>query len=282
MRFGFHISISGGLAKVAERAKGLQCETIQIFPFNPRGWQYAEFDASAAMQMRSDLKSAGIEPVIVHASYLPNLASPNPALFDKSIGVLCETMGRAEAMGAAFVNVHVGSGMGASEAEALATVSRAVNTILVSVPNTVTLLLENTAGGGTELGHNFTQIEAIIDKVTDERRVGVCLDTAHAFEAGYDVATAEGLDATLEEFRARLGWNRLKALHLNDSRSAQGSHADRHWHIGEGEIGLAAFKHIVNHRRLAHLPAIMETPRTSDKEDKKNMRTVRRLAATGP
>ncbi len=277
MRFGFHISISGGLDKVAARARALNCEAIQVFSRNPRGWQFPPLDAAAAQVMRKEAADAGLAPVIVHSPYLPNLASPDPILLSRSIAAITEDFVRAEAMGASCVVVHVGSGMGAPEAEALATISRTINAVFKTAPNNVMLLLENTAGGGTELGHNFAQIEAVIDKVSDEQRVGVCLDTAHAFQAGYDLATAEGLDAMLEEFRSRLGPERLKALHLNDSRSPRGSHNDRHWHVGEGMIGVEGMRNIINHRRLAHLPAIMETPRMGEKEDKKNMRIARGL-----
>lgn len=277
MRFGFHISISGGFDKVVARAKAVNCDTIQVFSRNPRGWQYPPLDMSAVEVMRKEIAEAGIAPVIVHSPYLPNLASPDPVLLSRSIAAVVEDLVRAEAMGASCVVIHVGSSMGAPEVEALATISRAINTIFKTVPNRVMLLLENTAGGGTELGHNFAQIEAVINKVADDRRVGVCLDTAHAFQAGYDLATAEGLDAMLEEFRSRLGMERLKVLHLNDSRSPKGSHNDKHWHVGEGMIGLEGMRNIINHRRLAHLPAIMETPRTSEKEDRKNMRVVRGL-----
>jgi deoxyribonuclease-4 len=141
----------------------------------------------------------------------------------------------------------------------------------------VHLLLENTAGQGTEIGYQLNHLQAILEQVRDRRRVGFCLDTAHAFQAGYDLATAEGLDRLLEKFDTLIGLDKLKVLHLNDSRSKSGSRADRHWHIGEGEIGVSGFKNIVNHAALVHLPGIMETPRKTDADDLNNMAVMRSL-----
>jgi deoxyribonuclease-4 len=175
--------------------------------------------------------------------------------------------------------MHVGKRLQTSEDLALKNVATGINQAFAKVSNRVKLLLENTAGMGSEIGYNFAQLQAIIDMVEDKNRIGVVLDTAHTFEASYDIATKEGLDKTLKEFDKFVGLKRLFLLHLNDSKTELGSHIDRHWHIGEGKIGKDGFRNIINHPLLKHLPGIMETPRTDDKEDLKNMKTIKSLVA---
>jgi deoxyribonuclease-4 len=171
----------------------------------------------------------------------------------------------------------VGKRLALSEGRAMARVAAAMNRSLKKVSNRVMILLENTAGQGTELGANFAQLGGILYAIDDRSRAGICLDVAHAFQAGYDVSTRKGLDATLAEFDHLIGLEHLHLLHLNDSKTPLGSHADRHWHIGKGHIGLEGFRNIVNHPLLVHLPGIMETPRADDRDDRRNMRVARRL-----
>lgn len=275
MHFGFHISIAGGFSKVVHRAKGKRCQTIQLFSRNPRGWKYGPLDEAEVAKFKTDILASGIKPVFIHMPYLPNLAAPAPELYQRSINSLCEDLKRAEILGAPFLITHVGSRGEMNEEEALGRVAQAINVAFEQVDNQVTLLLENTAGQGLEIGYRFYQIAKIISEVGEKERVGVCLDTAHAFEAGYELSTSKGLEATLDEFDQAIGLGRLYLLHLNDSKTPLGSRSDRHWHIGEGHIGLKGFELIVNHPYLHHLPGIMETPRKDESDDLRNMETIR-------
>jgi deoxyribonuclease-4 len=164
-----------------------------------------------------------------------------------------------------------------SEDEAIEAVSQGINQAFEKVKNPVILLMENTAGQGTEIGYDFEQIHQIIEGVHDHQRTGVCLDTAHSFEAGYDLSNKEGIERTLASFDKMIGLKRLHLLHLNDSKTPLGSRKDRHWHIGEGYIGLEGFRYLINHPSLRHLPGIMETPRKDTIEDLKNMEVIRSL-----
>ncbi len=277
MRFGFHISISGGLSKVAERARKKGCETIQLFSRNPRGWRYTDLDAKEVALFKKDIETSGLSPVFVHMPYLPNLASGEKELFRKSVASLIADLKRCEILAIPYLIMHVGKRMATDEEKAIENVAFGINEAFNKVANRVKLLLENTAGMGSEIGYNFSQLRAIIDLVEDKNRIGVVLDTAHAFEAGYNLATKEGLNAALKEFDQLVGLKRLHLLHLNDSKTELGSRIDRHWHIGEGKIGKEGFRNIINHPLLRNLPGIMETPRTNDKEDLKNMKTIRSL-----
>jgi deoxyribonuclease-4 len=277
LRFGFHISIAGGFSKVVERALQTTCETIQLFSRNPRGWHYKDLDCDDVKQFKADLNVSNISPCFLHLPYLPNLAAAKEELYVKSIDSLCEDLRRAEILGIPFLVAHVGSRVTLSEGEAIEKVVKAVNQSLKRVPNRVIILLENTAGQGTELGSSFAQMEQILSGINDRNRIGVCLDTAHAFQTGYDLSSQRGLDEALNEFDRTIGLGRLHLLHLNDSKSPLGSHSDRHWHIGQGYIGKKGFKNIVNHPQLNHLPGIMETPRKDLKDDLNNMKALRRF-----
>jgi len=277
MRFGFHISIGGGLHRVAERAKGLGCQTIQIFSHNPRQWKSSSFTEDEVKIFKRDIVKEEIYPVFVHMPYLPNLASPEENLYSKSVESLYKDLIRTGILAIPYLVIHLGSKGSSDEGEALARISRAINEVFIRVGNRVIILLENAAGQGTEVGCTFSQIKAISDQVEDKNRIGVCLDTAHAFEAGYDLSRAKGLEETIEDFDRSIGLEKLYFIHLNDSKTPLGSRVDRHWHIGEGYIGLEGFRRIVNHRQLSHLPAIMETPRKDDRDDFRNMSVVKGL-----
>ena len=278
MRFGFHISIAGGFSKVIERARRRGCETIQLFSRNPRGWAYNPLDQKEVNRFRGELSHTAIFPLFVHMPYLPNLASKDRDLYGKSLKTLQTDLGRASSLGAPYLIIHVGHRTSLSEDEAISRIAHGINRAFHKVGNSVILLLENTAGQGTEVGHTFSQIRKIIQGIDEQERMGVCLDTAHAFGAGYDLSTHKGLERTLSEFDEEIGLEKLHLVHLNDTRSPLGGHVDRHWHIGEGNIGLEGFKNIVNHPLLVHLPGIMETPRKDDVEDLRNMEVMRGLA----
>lgn len=268
--------MSGGFSKVLERARAVECETMQMFSSNPRGWGAAMLDAEDVARFRADMRDSGISPIFVHAPYLPNPAAAG-ADAKRSVKALVTQAGRCAALGVRFLILHVGKALGADEGKALARVAKNIDTVLVAAPESVTLLLENTAGMGSEVGYRFEQVAAIIGEVKERNRLGVVLDTAHAFAAGYEFRTKAGLDATLREFDRVVGISRLHLVHLNDSKTEFGSRVDRHWHIGEGKIGKEGMREIVNHPLLRNLPAVMETPRDSAADDLRNMRIVRSL-----
>ncbi|MFQ6067644.1 MAG: deoxyribonuclease IV [bacterium] len=277
MRFGFQISIAGGFSRVVARATHLGCETIQIFSGNPRGWENKPLSSVEATKFKGEVKKEKINPVFVHMPYLPNIASPRENLYLRSIKSLEEDLMRTEKLGANYLVLHLGSRITSSEAIAIERIAQALNHGLAQVKNRVIVLVENTAGQGTAIGYSFFQIKELLGGVDNKDRVGVCLDTAHAFEAGYDLSEKEGLEKALGEFDRLIDLEKLYLLHLNDSKTPLGSRIDRHWHIGNGYIGRAGFRRIINHPELSRLPAILETPRKNDEDDLKNMSVVRDL-----
>jgi deoxyribonuclease-4 len=277
MRFGFHISIAGGFSKVVERARVRGCETVQFFSRNPRGWKYSPLNKKEAEAFRSSVQSSALFPVFVHMPYLPNIASLKSKFYKRSIDSIVTDLQRANQLGAQYLIIHIGHRMESSEDQAIEAVSQGIDQAFEKVKNRVILLVENTAGQGTEIGYAFDQIKKIIEGVHDHQRMGVCLDTAHTFEAGYDLSNQDGIERTLEKFDQMIGLKRLHLLHLNDSKTPLGSRKDRHWHIGEGYIGLEGFRNLVNHPLLKQLPGIMETPRKDTVEDLKNMKVIRSL-----
>ena len=277
MRLGFHISIAGGFSKVVERAKVRGCETIQFFSRNPRGWKYGPLRQNEVDEFRSTIQSSALFPVFLHLPYLPNIASRDSKFYKRSVDSIGTDLKRAEQVGAQYLIVHVGHRMKSSQEEAIEAVSQGINQAFERVKNSVTLLLENTAGQGTEIGYTFEQLERIIRGIDEEKRMGICLDVAHAFEAGYNLSEKDGIERTLESFDQTVGLKRLHLLHLNDSKTPLGSIKDRHWHIGEGYIGKEGFRQLINHPSVRPLPGIMETPRKDTIEDLKNMRVIRSL-----
>jgi deoxyribonuclease-4 len=209
--------------------------------------------------------------------YLSNLASSQSKFYKRSIHSIATDLQRAEQLGAQYLIIHIGHRMESSEDEAIEAVSQGIDQAFQKVKNSVILLMENTAGQGSEIGHNFEQVKRIIERVEDNKRLGICLDTAHTFQAGYNLSSEEGLERTLENFDQTVGLKRLHLLHLNDSKTPLGSRKDRHWHIGEGYIGIEGFRNLINHPLLRQLPGIMETPRKDTVEDLKNMKVIKSL-----
>lgn len=280
MRLGFHISIAGGLDRVRERAEALGCDTIQLFSRSPRGWRTTPIKKSEAESFRSDMEAAGIAPVVVHAPYLLNLATDEPGLRRRTISALAAELRRAALIGAQYTVVHVGRNPRVGEDKAARLVARAVNAALRRVPaRTVRLLLENTAGTRGDAGWRLEGIAAVFERLEQPDRVGVCLDTAHLFGAGYDLRTRSAVDAVVRAFDRVVGFGRLCLLHLNDTKVDLGGRVDRHWHVGQGNIGPAGFRAILSHPLLGRLPGVMETPRKADGDDRRNMRVLRRLEA---
>lgn len=242
--------------------------TIQLFSRNPRGWMYKTLDQKDITLFRKAIENEDISPIFVHMPYLPNLASSNPDLFRRSVAALTEDLQRSAIIGARYLISHIGSAD--DEERGIEQMVRAINQAFRKVRNKVTLLLENTAGSGHELGYTFDHIGKIIKGVSEGTRIGVAMDTAHAFEAGYDLKTAKGVEQTIDEFNAIIGLDKLHVIHLNDSKTKRGTHMDRHWHIGQGEIG-DGMRYILQHPALTNLPYIMETPRMNVKDDLMNL-----------
>ena len=277
-RIGAHVSIAGYIWESLERAKALGCNAMQIFSRNPRSWQAADLNASDVDRFRALKKKYDIKPVVVHVPYLINLATPDDGLYKKSIIAFMEDLERADILGVEYFVTHLGSHVGSGEDNGIRRFSQAIDQILKKVKPKTTILLENTAGSGSWIGYRFEHIKRIISGISTVKNIGVCLDTAHTFEAGYDMKTKCGLERTLKEFDKLIGTDLIKAVHFNDSLSEIGSHIDRHQHIGKGNIGLAGMKRIINHPKLKDAAFILETPKKSDKDDKKNLAMTRKLA----
>lgn len=277
MRLGVHVSIAGGLRAAVERARRLSCTTMQIFSRSPRGGPAPVFTDQGLAEFHAACLRDDIQPLAVHAPYIINLASPNRVTYERSIAMYRQEYQRCVSLRAQYLVTHVGSHMGGGEEAGIARVARAIDRAMEGSDGSVTVLLENTAGAGQGLGHSFEQLTAIRRRVSRGRAVGICLDTAHLFAAGFPIHTPEGLDQTIRKFRERVGLAHLRLMHLNDSKSAFGSRVDRHWDIGQGQIGLEAMGRIVNHPELRDVPFILETPKKTEEDDRRNLTVVRWL-----
>lgn len=274
------MSIAGGLDQAPLRGQQAGCDTIQVFTKSNRQWAARPLSDREVEGFKANLAATGISPVVAHDCYLLNLAAPRAALWRKSVAAFRMEMDRAERLGIPYLVTHPGAHLGAGEAEGIARVAEALNHLHAASPSArVQVLLETTAGQGSSLGRRFEELAAILAQVEHEDRVGICLDTCHVFAAGYDIRSAEGYWRTLRELDGCVGLRRLQAIHLNDSVQGLGSRVDRHAHIGEGRLGLEAFRLIVTDRRLSRVPMILETPKDHDfvKADRRNLGRLRRL-----
>ncbi len=276
-RVGFHLSIAGGLPRVFDRARALGCTTFQIFTSNPRSWRARPISDEEASAFLERARASGIDTYFAHMPYLANLCASEP-LYSRSIAMLERELARCALLGVRGLVVHVGKLRGRDYGEGVRLIARAIDAALSAVEG-VFLLLENTAGQGTEVGSRLEELFHILCEVKREDRVGICLDTAHAFQAGYPIHTEEGLDAFVDRFSELFGNDRLMLVHLNDSKTPLGSRVDRHWHIGEGEIGEDGFRTILSHPLIRSTPLVMETP-WGEQWDRRNMERVRGILAT--
>ena len=281
------MSVAGGLPRAVERAIVHRCNALQIFAKNANQWRGRELPPDEVREFRAKVEAAGIGPVVSHASYLINLASANDALRQQSMDAMGDELDRAESLGLLGVVLHPGAYTSGSEAEGLALIAEALLELLRARRGGKTMiLLEHTAGQGTALGATFEQLASIIATMSGHPRVGVCLDTCHLFASGYDLCSPEGYASTFTQFGRLVGFDRLKAFHMNDSKKPLGSRVDRHEHIGQGHLGLEPFRRIVNDRRFRNLPMLLETPKEDgrpatrvavDRFDARNLETLRRL-----
>lgn len=279
MRLGAHESIAGGLPRAFDRAQSAGCESLQIFVKSNRSWAVSPLAEEEVARFRARAAETGIQPVVGHASYLLNLGTLDEALWTRSRDTLLVELERCEALGLPFLVLHPGSHVGAGEEVGLARVARALGELHAAAPGLqCRVLLETTAGQGSNLGYTFEQLAWLIEHTPGGERLGVCFDTCHVFAAGYELRTPEGYAATLETFDRVIGVDRLQAIHLNDCRGDLGSRLDRHEHIGKGCIGLQGFRRLLNDRRLVGLPGLLETPKGDDlREDRENLAVLRSL-----
>jgi deoxyribonuclease-4 len=281
VKIGCHISIAGGIDNSVVRAVELDCNTMQIFSKNASTWREKILKKDEVENFRENLKNSNISPVFIHTSYLINLVSPSEELYFKSINAFLEEMKRADLLLAdPYLIIHPGAHTGAGEEYGIQRIIRALNIILeksAGLGLKTMILLEDTAGSGTHLGYTFGQLKRMMEGVKDRERIGICFDTCHAFAAGYDLSHLEGIEQTLEEIDKYLGLERLKVVHLNDSKFPLDSRKDRHMHIGKGYIGLESFRVLVNHKYLKDLPFVLETPKHDEKDDQKNINLVKSL-----
>ena len=254
---GCHLSSAKGYLHMAKDAVSIDANTFQFFTRNPRGGRAKAIDPKDIAAFAAYAPEHGIERILAHAPYTLNPASDKQQTRDFALMVLAEDLGRMEETPHQLYNMHPGSAVGQPCEVAIAKIADALNQSLLP-HQTTTLLLETMAGKGSEIGGTFEELAAIIAQVELESHVGVCLDTCHVWDAGYDIVG--DLDGVLEEFDRVIGLDRLHAIHLNDSMNARGSHKDRHARIGEGEIGFKALAAVTNHPKLRDLPFYLETP----------------------
>jgi len=261
MLLGAHVSISGCISNAPARGEKIGCNVIQIFTKNQMQWQANDLSPDRITKFKSGLKQSSIYSVLAHDSYLINLGSPDPELLKKSRIAFRKEIERAEALGIPFLVFHPGAHTGAGAEHGLETIADSLNFLFDNYQSAkIKLLLENTAGQGSNLGYRFEQLAGIMGKVNNSERLGVCFDTAHAFAAGYDLRSEDSFQRTMNELDQIIGLDKLMAFHLNDSKKGLGSRVDRHEHIGKGTLGLQAFKFIINDMRFMHLPKVLETP----------------------
>jgi deoxyribonuclease IV len=276
---GAHMSIAGGAHMAIERACSIQCTAMQIFVKNNMQWFARPLSPEEVRAFLEHAQRTQLMSVFAHANYLINLAATNPQFHVNSLRALAEELIRADQFELPFLVMHPGAHLGAGEEAGLEKIVASLDAVWRVIPKVKTkIALETTAGQGSCLGHRFEEIAHVIHNVYEPERLCVCLDTAHLFAAGYDISSEAGVKKTFREFDRVIGRDRLAAIHLNDSKSALGSRVDRHAHIGKGQIGLEAFRLIMNDRRFRKIPKVLETPKGKEmKEDVVNLKALRGL-----
>jgi len=272
---GAHVSTSGGVFNGIAHGEEIGATAIQIFSKNQTRWISKPLSDKDVEKFKESWKNSAIKEVVIHGSYLINLASPDPVVLEKSKNAFRDEVERAEQLGIRYLIFHPGSHLKTGEETGLKKIAESLNRVIEKTPNySVRQLLETTAGQGTNLGYKFEQLATIIDFVEDKNRVGVCLDTAHIFAAGYDIRNRENYEDTWKTFEKILGMDILYAIHVNDSKKEMGSRVDRHENIGEGLIGEETFRLMMNDPNLEMIPKILETPGGLE-EHQRNLETLK-------
>ncbi|MEW5692089.1 MAG: deoxyribonuclease IV [Candidatus Hydrogenedentota bacterium] len=278
--FGFHESIAGGLYKAAESAQSKGLLTFQMFTRNPRGWNYTPLQKDEILRFKDSLKINNIKIAVAHMPYLPNLAGNNQEFYKKSVLSLKEELKRCALLGIPYLVTHLGSHLGAGYENGLKRILEAIEFAMKENKNNeVLILLENTAGTKNSMGTKIEEMQRIIEMSKYSSRLGICLDTSHAWGAGYKIDTETGVKNWLKEVDDKIGLDRLKVIHLNDSPVDLASNIDRHWHIGEGNIGDTCFRTIINMKKFEDIPKILETPVHKKGDDKKNQIKIQSLSS---
>jgi deoxyribonuclease-4 len=273
MRLGRHMPLNAKPLKAIETARELGCNAIQIFASNPTGWRPAADNPASCAAFAQAASNYGLNPVVIHAAYLINLASPEDEIWGKSINLLRWTLQRGALLGATYVVFHTGSHRGSGVEAGIARITQAISRILPETPPEVMLLLENDVGGGNSLGHSFEQLGAVLNLLPEySERLGVCLDTAHLWGAGHDISNAASTQQVLDHFDEAVGFSRLKVVHLNDTAVALGSHRDVHARLGEGIIGEEGLRTLFRDPRLDHVAVLLETPIKTNEDGKEDWR----------
>lgn len=263
---------------MAQLAVSLGCGTVQVFSRSPRGGKARQLEPAEIAGMRRVLTEGDCRPLVVHMPYFVNLAMPDGDKLEYSLSVLAEDLERAEALGAPYLVAHVGHrSEGEDERQGLARSARSLAEVLSRARSSTTLLLENTAGMGKELGSRFEHLAELIELSGGSDRLGVCLDLCHAFGAGYDVSSRQGVEKTIRNFERTLGLDRLRLIHCNDSKEPCGSKRDRHANVGKGMIGLGGVRALLEHQALRVVPWILETPVDSPEDFAGDLKTLRDL-----
>jgi deoxyribonuclease-4 len=279
---GAHISVAGGLDKAFVTGAALGCDCLQIFVKNQRQWRAAPLTDAQIAEFKAAARETGLSPVVAHASYLLNLASPDRAARRRSVDAIADELQRCEALGIAGLIFHPGSHLDDPMEAGIKHVAGSLNDVHRRCRGFASMiLLETTAGQGTAIGYRFEQLAAILEGVREPDRLGICLDTCHLFAAGYDFRRPEGYAEIIHELDSVIGLSLVKCIHVNDSKRKLGSRVDRHEHIGKGEIGKQGIAHFVNDVRFADTPMILETPKGKDGRgtdfDKVNLKRLRTL-----
>ncbi|MFW5902346.1 MAG: deoxyribonuclease IV [archaeon] len=258
-KIGFHVSISGKLYKAFDREKELGGNCGQIFVKSPRSWNFGDLNEEEVEEFKKRYDEGDFKPFLSHATYLINLATPKEDLFEKSLDCLRGEILRTDKFSLPYITFHPGAHTGSGEGRGIKRIIEGLGKLEGTLKKTDTmLLLENTAGKGTTLGYSMEQLERMIERIDTD--IGVCLDTAHAYGAGYDLATEEGMNETLDEIDDTIGRKSIRIIHLNDSKAPLGSQKDQHAHLGEGEFGLEGIKRFINHEFFRDIPMIRESP----------------------
>ena len=275
-RIGAHVSISGGVNKAVKRQNDETGNCGQIFAGSPRTWSVSSYEDEEGQEFQDLRDEEDQNPYVIHSTYLVNLATPKDDLFEKSINCLQSELDAASTLGVEYVVFHPGAHTGSGRENGVERIAEGIDEL--EIPENVTLLLENTAGKGTTLGKSMGELREMIEQAeTDDEKIGVCIDTCHAHAAGYDLVTDDGFQDFIQEIKEDLGLEKVKVLHLNDSKDECGSEKDNHEDIGYGNIGEEGFEKIINSDNFQDLPMILETPSDNRESYKENIEKLREL-----
>lgn len=279
MKFGAHVSISGAIFKAIPRALDLGCDTFQIFTRNPRSWASKELSNEMINEFKLDVSESNLSPIFAHMPYLPNLASPEPEMWKKSIASLKLELNRCDLLNIPFIVTHLGSTKTSGKEKGIKRVIQSLNKVLKKYNGNTIVLLENTAGSDSSLGSSIEDICNIIVNTDVQDSLGLCLDTCHAFASGYNLRNKSTISEMIDTIDDCIGLNRLFLIHANDAKFDLGEGKDRHEHIGLGKIGELGFKLLLKEKKLRKVPFICETPVDDRRDDKGNLKYLRDLLA---